>query len=234
MKKIPLFLFVLLFSLKNFGQKNINLIVLASGGEKFYLILNGVKYNTSPEASVKAMGLKSGTYEATISFDQNIPEIKDKIYTIWEGKETDNMEFTYVIEKKGSAYRIRFLSNAELPSSTAKTDSTKQKSDTSKVVQFVCKGAMSEKDFGTASQSVGARSIEDSRLSMAQALLEKNCFTVNQLSEICALFEYDQTRLEFLKKAYERCTDKANYNSLQSSFEYKKTQKDFSEWMIGK
>ncbi|MBC7862072.1 MAG: DUF4476 domain-containing protein, partial [Bacteroidia bacterium] len=163
----------------------------------------------------------------------DLPEIKDKIHTIWEGKPTDNMEFTYVIEKKGSGYRMRFLSAEEIAPKGI-TDSTKLAKDTVKIKKRECKIAMKENDFIVASQAIGSRNSEDSRILMAKNLMSKNCFNCKQLKDVCDMFEYDKSRVDFLKEAYDFCTDRENFRDLIGALDYKASKKEFEEWMLTK
>ena len=212
-------------------KKNIDLIVLSSDGEKFFLILNGVKQNSSAEASVKVSGLSSGTFEAVIAFENNFPDIKDKIYTIWEGTETDNREFTYVIEKKNEKYRMRFLSSNELKTPEEISDEKKDTVQTVEQKEVKCVEAMGNKEFEEAVESIGFKSMEDSRLRFAKEVLQTDCMNTTQLQEVCQMFEYDASRLDFLKFAYDRCVDSKTFDVLVSVFTYKNSRREFEEWI---
>ena len=52
MKKITLTILTAILSIMTFAQ-NGNLVVFSEGGERFTLILNGIKHNNSPETNVK-------------------------------------------------------------------------------------------------------------------------------------------------------------------------------------
>ena len=60
---------LLLSSATILSQNNNNLIVFSETGDRFYLVLNGLKYNQTPETNVKVTSLTATNYKAKIIFD---------------------------------------------------------------------------------------------------------------------------------------------------------------------
>jgi hypothetical protein len=108
MKNI-LLLAVLFLSLETFAQ-NSNLVIFSEQGERFTVILNGIKQNASPETNVKITDLNQPGYKLKIIFeDQQIPDL-DKNIPLEPGMEV----VTNVKKNNKGAYVLRFLSSAPI------------------------------------------------------------------------------------------------------------------------
>ena len=115
MKNISLF-FVLniLFCLTIFSQSNNSITVFTEGGERFFLILNGVKQNQTAETNVKATGINGEQVKAKIIFEQQgIPDCDKTIPLMWAADLVSNTEFVFSINKnKKGQYKWNFVSQA--------------------------------------------------------------------------------------------------------------------------
>lgn len=97
MKKFLLILSVLCVT-KVMAQPTSNLIVFAEQGEKFWLILNGVKQNVDPQTNVKVTGLNAPNYKAKVIFENNnLPDLDENIY-LMDGGNPMIGEYTYNIK----------------------------------------------------------------------------------------------------------------------------------------
>ena len=95
MKKNSLFFLLLLIANLLFAQ-DCNLIVFSEGGERFYLILNGIQHNQTPETNVKVQALPQAPFKAKVVFeDKMINPIEKTLYT------TNYKETTYSIRLIG-------------------------------------------------------------------------------------------------------------------------------------
>lgn len=80
-KFYSIILFVLI-SLTGFGQGS-NLTVFSEDGERFYLILNGIRQNENPETNIKVNGLANPYYSAKVIFEKKgIPEVEKKMLPV--------------------------------------------------------------------------------------------------------------------------------------------------------
>ena len=97
MKKTILIFILGLFSQFLFAQ-NCNLVLFSEGGERFYLILNGVQHNSTPETNVKIQALPEAPFKAKVVFeDSKINPIEKTLYTY------NNNETTYSIRFQGDS-----------------------------------------------------------------------------------------------------------------------------------
>lgn len=94
MKKITtlLFLFVCLIS---FGQST--LTIFNNGGQQFYVILNGIKQNSSPQTNVSVSGINNGSYSVKLIFADGKTKDIDKNFFL----EKPSFVTTKVVFKKG-------------------------------------------------------------------------------------------------------------------------------------
>jgi len=116
MKKLLLFLlvFVIASAAKQSLAQN-DLVIFSEQGEKFYIVIDGVKQNAKPETNVKVTGLRQPMVTAKVIFgDGKTPDVDQKIYFMWEGENKQGWEFSYAVVKKGDVYKIKPRSGAQI------------------------------------------------------------------------------------------------------------------------
>ncbi len=108
MKKLFI-LIALLTGLNLYGQ-NTNLIFFSEQGEKFYIVLNGIRQNAKAETNVKVTGLPAPNYKCKVIFeDPKLGEL-DKNLMFQQGTET-----TFNIKKNGKGeYVVRYLNEVPI------------------------------------------------------------------------------------------------------------------------
>ena len=112
--KITLLLFIVLAPLFSFAQGCIT--VFSEDGDKFYLVLNGQKQNSTPQTNVRIDGLPNEFYNAKILFeDATKPEITKNIPTKDAGT-GQFAEVTYKIKKtKDGDLKLRYFGATPVP-----------------------------------------------------------------------------------------------------------------------
>ena len=78
----------------------------------------------------------------------------------------------------------------------------------------------SEEDFIEAKRTIEKADFEQTKLTIAKQIVASELMTANQLAEIARLFDFEQTKLEFLKYAYQYCFDKNKYYLVNNVFEF--------------
>lgn len=110
MKKI-FFLLILFtsFTIESFAQYN--LIVFTEQGEKFWMVINGVKQNADPQTNVKVTGLPANSYKMKAIFqDNNLPDMDKNLFF------NDPGEYTFNIKKNNKGeYVLRLVSQVPIP-----------------------------------------------------------------------------------------------------------------------
>jgi hypothetical protein len=93
---------------------------------------------------------------------------------------------------------------------------------------------MSASDFKSATNSIGAKTFEDSKITLAKQIIKSNCLRADQIKEIMAIMEYEDSRLTVAKFAYQYCYDPNNYYKVNDSFEYELTIDELDEYIEAK
>jgi hypothetical protein len=109
MKKIICSLALLLVTLATQAQTS-NVILFTENGERFYVILNGLRQNEKPETNVKVTDLNATFYKLKIIFDN--ASLGEKNFNLGFN---EGMETSFVIKKNGSGeYVLRPVSEVAL------------------------------------------------------------------------------------------------------------------------
>lgn len=104
-----------------------NLVVFSENGEKFFLIINGIKQNIEAETNVKVTDLIQPNYKVKIVFEEKSKGVVDQnIYFMQGGEPVKNHEFVYSVGiKKKGGYKARPVSAVAIgPQTKVETDQT--------------------------------------------------------------------------------------------------------------
>ncbi|MCX6249122.1 MAG: DUF4476 domain-containing protein [Bacteroidetes bacterium] len=102
--------FLLGMSARIVSAQSTNLVFFTEGGERFYLVLNGIRQNASPETNVQITHLPAPSYKVRIMFED--PKLKqlDKTVLFTQGTET-----TFCIRKNNKGeFVIRFMDQVDI------------------------------------------------------------------------------------------------------------------------
>lgn len=99
-----------------------NIVVFSENGEKFFLVVNGVKQNIEAETNVKVTDLIQPQYKVKVVFEDKSKGVVDQnIFLMDGGEPVKNHEFVYGIKMtKKASYKIRPISMVNI--SEAKPD----------------------------------------------------------------------------------------------------------------
>ncbi|HRY32861.1 MAG TPA: DUF4476 domain-containing protein [Bacteroidales bacterium] len=113
MKRFILLLMIMIMGTSLFAQQKTNLVFFTEQGERFTVILNGIRQNAQAETNVKITDLIAPTYKVKIIFeDAKLGEV-DKTLTFNQGTETT---FTVKKNNKGE-YVIRWMNEVPIAES---------------------------------------------------------------------------------------------------------------------
>jgi hypothetical protein len=116
-KMLLLSLFVAAFACKISAQSNVT--VFNQEGEKFWVIVNGIKQNETPQTNVKVTGLTEPNYKLKVIFENNnLPPIDKGIFTQDADGKFLSTSYEVKKDKKGS-YVLRLASYNEAPADVA-------------------------------------------------------------------------------------------------------------------
>ena len=77
---------------------------------------------------------------------------------------------------------------------------------------------MSDADFSQAKESLRKEWFENTRLSTAKQIVDRNYFTSRQVKDLLMLFTFENNRLDLAKYAYSKTVDKRNYFIVNDAF----------------
>lgn len=81
-------------------------------------------------------------------------------------------------------------------------------------------GGIDHNFFNRMMEQLRNESFDSRRMEIAKQMIAGNGVNTDQLAAIARLFSFDSNRLEFLKWAYDYCTDKQHYAILTSEFTF--------------
>jgi len=131
------------------------------------------------------------------------------------------------------------LLNTNVQTTTTQTTTTHTHTDNTQVVQQTpvgCVGAypMAGGDFSSALSTVKNQGFDETRLKTAKQIAGGNCLSTNQISEICKVFGFEETKLDFAKFAYDHCTEPKNYFKINNVFGFSSSVDDLTDYISGK
>jgi hypothetical protein len=95
----------------------------------------------------------------------------------------------------------------------------------------MCMPAM---DFNRAVSVIQNESFENSKFSTAKQVTTNNSLCVVQITQICRLFSFEQTKLDYAKFAYRYCVDQNNYYMLNEVFSFAASKDELRRFIEGR
>ena len=92
-----------------------------------------------------------------------------------------------------------------------------------------CDNPMTTDRFAKAKSSIGSKTFEDSKMTVAKQVLKANCLLVSQVKEIMQLFTYEDDKLDFAIEAYPKTYDIDNYYELNDVFTFESSIDELNE-----
>ena len=90
---------------------------------------------------------------------------------------------------------------------------------------------MSNDAFNRMKANIEAKPFSDTKMSVARIATKNACLSVNQVKEVCKLFNMDDDKLTYAKFAYDYCVDKANYYEVSDAFSFSTTQEELLKFL---
>ena len=86
-------------------------------------------------------------------------------------------------------------------------------------------------EFRRLKELVKDQSFENNRLNVAKQACHNRLLTTDQIGDLTGLFDFENTKLEFLKYAYDSCFDKQNYLHLVNVLEYSSSRNELTKFL---
>lgn len=212
------------------GEIGSALTMFSESGDRFYLILNGVKQNTYPQTRIRIEDLPDVVNDIQIIFDDNrTPSLSRRIAFTdpVEGKAV-NLVMKVTRDRQGIA-RLAFHKLTPLESNYrgetgeyimhyGHDDQPRQIVNTPAPPPPPT--AMDNQTFLEVKQAIKGSGWDDGKLSTAKTILNTNYVTTDQVIEICKLFSWDDNKLAFAKYAFKKTVDNNNYFRVNAVFDW--------------
>jgi hypothetical protein len=93
-----------------------------------------------------------------------------------------------------------------------------------------CAYAMSPSDYQAAKATIQKTSFDETKLKTAKSIVSNNCLYASQIAEICRLFGFEESKLDFAKFAYQYCYDQKNYFKINDVFSFDSSKEELSSF----
>ena len=91
-----------------------------------------------------------------------------------------------------------------------------------------------EADITSVKAALEKEDFEDDKLALAKQITAKKCLKAEQVKEIAKLFDFEETKLEFTKYAYDFTYDQDNYYLVNEVFEFSSSKEELNNYISGK
>ena len=97
-----------------------------------------------------------------------------------------------------------------------------------------CTYPMSSTEFSEAKSSIEDKSFEDSKMTLAKQVIKNKCVTAEQIADFMNLFDFEDSKLELAKFAYDYTYDQDNYYKVNDAFDFEMTIEELNEYIESK
>ncbi len=94
-----------------------------------------------------------------------------------------------------------------------------------------CDWPADDTDIDTAVKSVKSKTFEDSKMTLAKQIAKSKCLTAAQVKQLMMTFDYEESKLEFAKYAYDYTFDQGNYYVVNDAFDFELTIDELNEYL---
>jgi len=226
--------------------------IYSENGERFSVLLNGMKQNMYPQSRIRIENLPDVYNDIEIIFeDANTRAIHKRIAFI-DPVDGKSINLTLRIERSrdGDAH-LRLQKETPLEPDYRRDAHEYWMSYGKDAPQQVMPKtpqtpppppppaaptgpvAMDENSFRDAYNTIKNNNFDDSKLSTAKTIGNSNYFTTDQVMSICNLFSFEDNKLAFAEFAYSRTVDKGSYFKVGNVFHFDSNKQALNEFISG-
>ena len=215
------------------GEPGSALSIFSENGERFFLMLNGIKQNSVPQSRIRIEDLPKVVNDIQIIFDDNRTPAISKTVTFMDPVEGHAVNLVMKLVRDRSGYaRLAFhrLNTLEREYRGEQGEYIMHYGRDNAPVQVNVPPPpppppagpmpMDSKTFSDAKRAIAGTAWDDTRLSTAKTILNSNYVTTQQVIEICRIFSWDENKLEFAKYAFKKTVDNNNYFKVNAVFSW--------------
>lgn len=90
---------------------------------------------------------------------------------------------------------------------------------------------MSDREFTQAKETLRREWFENSRVTTAREMIERNYFSSRQVKELLELFSFENNKLDLAKLAYGKTTDRRNFNIVFDVFSMSSSKNELARYI---
>ena len=219
-----------------------NLVVFCNEGERFTLILNGLKENQTPATNVRVEGLDLKVYQVRIIFEN--PKLKTHETTLTFYR--TGKECIFALNKHGKKHTMDYVSEKEIdgflnpavPQTPVVANPViEQQTITTNTITNIESNTISNINttetptFLTTLNNIISQPTDAGKLNTAITLLENNTFSIAQIKQMLSVFSTEQTRLAFAKQVCTKTKDPATYTAIIDAFINQGIKKELQQFL---
>jgi hypothetical protein len=96
-----------------------------------------------------------------------------------------------------------------------------------------CPWPMDDNQFSDALRSVSTKSFDDDKFTVAKQVTGANCLTADQVKRMMMELDFEDTKLDYAKFAYDKTFDIGNYYKLNDAFDFSSSIDELNEHING-
>lgn len=96
---------------------------------------------------------------------------------------------------------------------------------------YGCPFPMSHHDFENAKRSISSKDFSDSKLKLAQQIIDSNCLLSSQVRQMMELFDFEDDKLTLAKYAFGYTLDYGNYYQVNDAFKFESSIDELDDYM---
>jgi hypothetical protein len=218
------------------------LSIYAENGDQFFIVLNGINQNNTPTSKIRIDDLPKYDNDVQVVFaDNRTPAIRKRV-NIADPVDGKAVQMTLkIVRGRDGNPHLKFHKCIEVDRNyhPERDEYVMYYGQPSRTVYEQdpppppAPMPMDGRTFEEAKNTISRASFNDTKLSTAKTILASNYVTTNQVMEICKLFSFDDTKLEFAKYAYDKTVDRNNYFKVGNVFSFSSSKEALNNFISG-
>lgn len=97
-----------------------------------------------------------------------------------------------------------------------------------------CPMPMAPADFSAARQSILQKNFNDSKLTMAKQVTSSNCLTADQVRDLTMILDFEESKLDYAKFAYDYTFDIGNFFKVNDAFDFEMSIEELNMYITSR
>ena len=259
MKKSLLTLSLIALAFLSFADQS-SLRIYTEEYTPFYIYLNGVRQNNSPTVDFEMNGLTNNSYSLRIQFSSPFSNTIMKNHLLVVDNYGRNGEAIYKVKENNHGKKVlrfirfdahsNFIQQQPIYSSCGNQYEgnssnttiiqngngntviyTSNSTNNNSYGQNSC-NSISPNQFQNMLNAIDNETFSDDQLQLAKRMTRSNYLTAIQIKSIADVFTFENTRLKYLKFAYQFCRDKNNYWVVNDALTFSSSKRELNQFIL--